>query len=250
MAPSLRYDAPTHRSDLDNAQILWDYHCVSSAVPSCVDLLLVAGCHDIRVAEYAAHLLETVEAETIVTSGGFGKLTCHRFAEPEGKIFKRVMVMGGVQDVNFLVEDKASNTGENISYTRRLLSKHGLAVGTGTVVTKPYLKRRALATAEKQWPGVNWTVASPPGDLSAYAPDKRSLVETIQLMVGDTQRLELYEIAGFQTPQQIPSEVRTAYEELVDAGFVEFLLAAPVCAAGTGEFLSGALMEGNRHDDY
>ena len=46
----------------------------------------------------------------------------------------------------------------------------------------------------------------------------------VNLMVGDLQRLDVYAEQGFQVPQEIPDEVWAAWQELVDAGFDQFVI--------------------------
>jgi hypothetical protein len=43
-------------------------------------------------------------------------------------------------------------------------------------------------------------------------------------MVGDFQRLLVYAERGWQTPQEIPDDVRAAYERLVAAGYTRHLI--------------------------
>jgi hypothetical protein len=43
-------------------------------------------------------------------------------------------------------------------------------------------------------------------------------------MVGDLQRLIVYAEKGWSAPQDVPPEVRTAYERLVAAGYTRRLL--------------------------
>ncbi|WP_432941282.1 hypothetical protein ACQPXM_33295 [Kribbella sp. CA-253562] len=44
------------------------------------------------------------------------------------------------------------------------------------------------------------------------------------MLVGDTQRIEVYPEHGFASPQPMPSEVKRAYEHLVDHGYTARLL--------------------------
>lgn len=91
-------------------------------------------------------------------------------------------------------------------------------------MTKPYMKRRALATAEKQWPEVEWYVAAPDISMNAYPTADVPLDRMLNLMVGDLQRIAVYAEQGFQVPQDIPHEVWTAWQVLVDAGYDQFVL--------------------------
>jgi len=46
----------------------------------------------------------------------------------------------------------------------------------------------------------------------------------IDMLVGDTQRIEEYARRGHAIPQEVPPAVRSAYDRLVEAGFTSRLL--------------------------
>ena len=50
------------------------------------------------------------------------------------------------------VENKATNTGENIANSRALLAANGITPASLIVVQKPFMERRSYATFMKQWP--------------------------------------------------------------------------------------------------
>ncbi len=87
---------------------------------------------------------------------------------------------------------------------------------SGILVAKPYMTRRAVATARRQWPGVAWSAASPELGFDAFDADERQFIE---LMVGDLQRMVVYAERGFQVPMPVPAVVWAAYEELARLGY-------------------------------
>jgi uncharacterized SAM-binding protein YcdF (DUF218 family) len=201
------------------AKVLWNYHRLSEELPSEVDLLLVTGSHDDRVAVYGAELSKQVSARALVASGGYGKITADTLSEPEGQRFRKIMVEHGVPEGRILVEDTATNTGENVTRTRELLKTVEIAPSTAIIVTKPYMERRAFATAMKQWPEVHWYAASPKIEFEDYPSDEVPERRMIELMVGDLQRIKVYGEKGFQISQEIPDAVWKAYEKLVGLGY-------------------------------
>ncbi|MGW6951498.1 YdcF family protein [Streptomyces xanthophaeus] len=66
----------------------------------------------------------------------------------------------GVPPAAVLVEPRATNTGENVHFTRTLLQEKGVKVDSVLLVCKPYEGRRTYATARKLWPGVEIVSAS------------------------------------------------------------------------------------------
>ena len=91
-------------------------------------------------------------------------------------------------------------------------------------MSRPYQKRRAYATAKKLWPEVEVLCASHPQTLDDYVASIGDATKVIDMLVGDTQRIDLYAERGFAIPQDIPDLVRSAYERLADAGHVSRLI--------------------------
>lgn len=206
------------------ARILWDYHDLRLEPPTLSDIILVMGSHDLRVAEHGAELMLKGLARWLVLSGGFGKVTPDEWKSPEAEMFREVARRRGVPDEQIIVEQEATNTGENVTFSRRLLEARDVTVTSGVLVSKTYMKRRSYATACKQWPEVDWSTSSPQSTIldsfgSEVSPDR-----TINLMVGDLQRIQLYARIGYQVPQDIPGHVWAAYEDLIDAGYDEFVI--------------------------
>lgn len=207
------------------ARLLWEYHSVRQEIPPKVDLMLVAGSHDTSVAEHAAKLYGQVSFGAVVASGGRGKITSETQSEPEALRFRDIMEAHGVPVGAVLIEDQASNTGENVTFTHRLLSGLSIVPRTAVIVTKPYMARRAIATAEKQWSELQWFVSAPDVGFDQYAVGDAAEERMLNLMVGDLQRVRVYAELGFQTPQPIPSEVWRAYERLVELGYDKHVIA-------------------------
>jgi uncharacterized SAM-binding protein YcdF (DUF218 family) len=209
------------------AQVLWDYHRLQhELMPS--DAVLVLCSHDLRVAERGAELFLEGWAPLLIFSGGLGSITRALMTTPEADQFAAIARRMGVPADRILVENKSTNTGENVRFTRALLEAHGLSPRTFIVVQKPYMERRSYATFRKVWPEPQVRVTSPQVSmdeyLSAYSHGSLSAQDVISIMVGDLQRIRLYAERGFQIPQEIPDEVWAAYEELVRAGYDQRLV--------------------------
>jgi uncharacterized SAM-binding protein YcdF (DUF218 family) len=208
---------------LASARVLWDYHLMHQH-PGPSDCILVLGSHDTRVAERGAALYLQGLAPLLVMSGGLGRLTKESWTETESARFARIAMEMGVPGDAILVEDKSTNTGENIRFTQKLLEEKGLHPQRFIVVQKPYMERRTYATFKKQWPGKNFTVTSPLLSFENYPTGEMPLEKVISIMTGDLQRIRMYPAKGFQVYQYIPPEVAAAYEKLVAAGFTQQLV--------------------------
>ena len=209
---------------LRDAELLYNFHASFCREPIHADLILAAGSHDLRVPEHAADLFLQGYAPLIVCSGGFGKITDGLFSEPEGVLFARRCRDLGVPDEKILIEQEAHNTGENFSFSKKLLADRNICVKTGLIVCKPYMSARTLATAQKQWCEVNWRVCAPPIPFKNYCREDMPPEQEIQLLTGDLQRLRVYADLGYQIPVEIPEEIWAAFERLVQAGFDQYYI--------------------------
>ncbi len=211
-----------------DTQILWQYMQMHQA-PGKADCLLVLGGRDDRVATYAAQLARQYHYWYVVVSGGAPKHNeiATLWAEPtEAEHFAAVMKHAGYEKP-LILEKRAENTGQNATYSFSLLQSRDTPMPlTVQLVTKTYMERRALATFEAQWPDkdAHFTVTSPRIDLHEYLNEVHSRHQTINIMVGDMNRIIDYPKHGYQSIQPVPAHVRAAYTRLVAAGYTERLL--------------------------
>jgi uncharacterized SAM-binding protein YcdF (DUF218 family) len=205
------------------AQQLWDYHHMNHA-PAKSDCILALGSHDLRVAGRAAELYLEGWAPLVIMSGGLGNLTQDMWTEAEADQFAAIAIQKGVPAEAILIENRSTNTGENILFTRQLLKENGLDPQNFIVVQKPYMERRSYATFKKHWPDKNLLVTSPQIPFDEYATDDIPLEKVIHIMIGDLQRIKIYPSKGFQIHQDIPVSVCNAYEQLVALGFDKHLV--------------------------
>jgi uncharacterized SAM-binding protein YcdF (DUF218 family) len=207
-----------------DVETLWTFHVMDSG-PVTVDMLLVLGSHDLRVADRAAQLyIDEHAAPLIAITGGAGKVTQTEWSRPEAEIYADRLTGQGVPRGDILVEPNATNTGDNFEFTKRLLQDQRRKVGSAIVVCKPYMARRSLAVAGKRWADIRWFVRPPQIGVWEYPTVDVPLGRMINLMVGDLQRLRVYAERGFQLPVEIPAGVWSAYERLAARGFDQFVV--------------------------
>ncbi|MGH9875597.1 MAG: YdcF family protein [Pyrinomonadaceae bacterium] len=210
------------------AEQIWRYHLMNHQLEK-ADAILVLCSHDKRVAERGAELFLEGWAPLLIFSGGLGSITGGMWSEPEADQFARVAIDLGVAKEKILIENKSTNTGENVLFTKQLLAEKKLNPEKFILVQKPYMERRAYATFRKSWPEKQVLVTSPQVSfeeyLNEYANRELSTDDVISIMVGDLQRIKLYAEQGFQIHQDIPDEIWAAYEELVRTGYDRHLIA-------------------------
>jgi len=205
------------------SQIVWGYHLLNHPTVQ-ADCILVLCSNDTRVAEHAAHLFLQGFAPLMVFSGGVGKLTESMFKTSEAKAFSEIAIQKGVPPSAILLEEKSTNTGENILFTQKLLAHHKITPQTFIVVQKPFMERRSFATIKKHWPNQQIIINSPSITFEDYPNHVLSKDDIIHTMVGDLQRIKEYPSLGFQIKQDIPSNVWDAFKKLVQLGYTNHLI--------------------------
>jgi uncharacterized SAM-binding protein YcdF (DUF218 family) len=146
---------------------------------------------------------------------------------PEAERFTQVALDMGVPKQSILIENKARNTGENILLSHKLLQNKHIEASSIIAVQKPYMERRTFATLKAQWPKPQpeFIVTSQDISFEDYITNPLYSAEyTINVMVGDLQRIKEYPKRGFQIEQAIPPEVWSAWEQLVMAGYDKRLI--------------------------
>jgi uncharacterized SAM-binding protein YcdF (DUF218 family) len=208
-------------------ETIWNYHLMRHQL-SPADALLVLCSHDVVVAERGAELFLEGWAPLLIFSGGLGAITKRFWTEPEADQFARIAAGMGVPDDRILIENRSTNTGENILFTQELLAARGLDPATFIIVQKPYMERRSYATFRKLWPQKQVIVTSPQVPLDEYlhrfSHEALSERDVIGIMLGDLERIRAYPARGFQIAQEIPGDVWDAFTELVAAGYDTRLL--------------------------
>lgn len=207
---------------ISHAENIWAFLGPDYTVEK-ADFMLVLGSSDLSVANYASAFWFKNLAGYIVVSGGFGKLTKEMWAVSEARKFSQIMMGNGVPEEKIILEEKATNTGENIGNAKKLIADLGLPANSGILITKPYMKRRAFNTASKQWSEANWSVAAEAISFEDYLIRQDDPQNFISIMVGDLQRIKIYAESGFQIRDEVPQEVWESFEALVQLGYDRYL---------------------------
>ncbi|HVI69276.1 MAG TPA: YdcF family protein [Magnetospirillaceae bacterium] len=210
----------------DLARILWNYQRLNAAIEP-AEVIIAMGCEDGRVAERAARLYKDGFAQWVVCTGRSGGRTKAilqaKGFQTEAAYFADTVQKAGVPSERILKEDKATNSGENIAYTKELLIKKGIEAKRIIVVTVPYAERRQQATYAERWPEQSIIVTSPQLTFEAYQTEELAEDYLINALVGRVQRMKVYSERGYQAKTDIPEDVWNACQRLIDMGYTEQL---------------------------
>jgi uncharacterized SAM-binding protein YcdF (DUF218 family) len=207
-------------------ELIWDYHLMHHQLQN-ADCIFALGCHDEGVAIRAADIFNEGWAEWLVISGGVifdGNESTIEKKTTEAEYFRDIAIGKGVPTERIIIENKATNTGENFQLTAELLNQLGHSFQKFIVVQKPYMERRTYATGMAQWKNKQLILTSEKISFNDYLQKGIPKDRIINTMTGDLQRIKLYPSRGFQIYQEIPANVWEAFEELVAYGFDQRLV--------------------------
>ena len=207
---------------LQPLQVIWDYLGMHQQLQK-ADVIVGFGNFNTDIARRAAELYHQGYAPKVLFTGGLGRNTEGLLPEPEAVRFARVAMECGVPEQDILLEDRSTNTAENILFTRKLLEERDIPHGSVLGVHQPFMERRIQAAMGIYWPELDFRVTSPQVTIPEYLAraKEQGITEnaSVSVIVGDFQRLELYARKGWQLPQEIPKEAWDAFHRLVALGF-------------------------------
>lgn len=209
------------------AKKIWDYMLMHHELKK-ADAIIVPGNSNLKTIEYAARLYREGWAALVVCSGS-GTINAHLPGRDmfkgttEAAVFADIARREGVPEQAIIKEDESQNTNDNLRFSLRKLAESGVQPRRLIAVMKPYMERRMVAIAQAICPRVECIVTSPQITFEEY-PGNHPKDYVINMLVGDLQRIEEYPKRGWQAPQEIPADVRAAYEFLISKGYTERLI--------------------------
>ncbi|WP_329182385.1 YdcF family protein [Streptomyces sp. NBC_01477] len=185
---------------------------------------IALGSLDLGVATTTADLYHARMFPTVVFTGNTSAATQARFPRGEATHYREHALSLGVPDEAILLEPKATNTGQNIGFSREVLENAGVAVTTLLLISMPYMQRRAYATCRKLWPEAEPICVSQPLPYIEYVKTHDDEKQLIDMLMGDMERVMEYPKRGFAIEQHVPEEVRDAFARLRARGYDSWLL--------------------------
>lgn len=201
-------------------ELLYRFLEVSSApVQGPVDLVLGFGHFDLRIARHAAALaLQSAPSAALAFTGGIGAGTAD-LGRPEAEAFRDEVrpLLGEALLSRLIVENRSTNTGENVRFVDPLLRQALPALFAPqrrpriALVATGQRMRRVLLTARVQWPLAELLVSPPASDIATeealYASKGLSMVAG---MLGELKRLRDYPSKGWCVAEPIPAHIEEA----------------------------------------
>lgn len=202
-----------------HAEKLWNYFASFESRGPC-DAVVVCCSYDLRVCDHACELVRSGLSDKLIFSGKTGHWTGMLWNVPEARVFGERAKSLGMDERMLMLEEKATNIGENIAYSKALVPE-ATAV---TFVTKPNTLLRVKLTVPVQWPGVRVYTSCPSIDFPAGVSNAVGLFGLINEMVGDIERIVEYPKRGYQVRHEFPPGILDSWKYLKHQGFTQHLM--------------------------
>ena len=207
---------------MENVQILWDFMHMGQALEQ-ADVIVGFGCYDEDIPRRCAELFHRGFAPYVCFSGGLGRNTDKLWTKSEAERFAAIAMAEGVPENRIILENKSTNSAENLLFTPKVLAEAGVKAERIIAVHKPYMEKRLWAAMQVYWPETKAVYTSPQVSVEEHIAHAEKIGMTrkgvIETIVGDVQRMELYAQKGYQLAVEIPAEVRDAFDALVAQGY-------------------------------
>ena len=207
---------------MENVKILWDFMHMGQALEQ-ADVIVGFGCYDEDIPKRCAELFRRGFAPYVCFSGGLGRNTDKLWTKSEAERFAAIAIAEGVPEERIILENKSTNSAENLLFTPKVLAEAGVKAERIIAVHKPYMEKRLWAAMQVYWPDVQAVYTSPQVSVEEHIAHAEQIGMTrkgvIETIVGDVQRMELYAEKGYQLAVEFPVEVRDAFDALVAQGY-------------------------------
>ena len=187
-----------------------------------VDAIIGFGVFDLGLPRFCGDLHRAGAAPRIIFTGGIGAGT-GSLGGPEADAWRHALRRSHpeIPDAAVIVENRSTNTAENIALTAALLARDfpALTLGGGIrraiIVASPSRLRRVLLTMRQLQPGVQCVRQLPPftleGETALYTANG---VDYHAHLAGELDRLIDYPRRGWIAGEPLPPEIAAAHAAL------------------------------------
>jgi uncharacterized SAM-binding protein YcdF (DUF218 family) len=210
-----------------DAELVFAYLAATDPRPAApVDAIVGFGTFDLGLARFCGDLQFRGFGPLIIFTGGIGAGTAD-LGQPEADAWRAELRRShpAITDEQVILENRSTNTAENIGFTAELLARlhpgRALGLGVRTVigVASPSRLRRVALTWRKLQPAVPLLRQRPP---TATYTTERALYETKGFdydahLCGELDRIVDYSERGWIATEMLPEEILVARARLKTA---------------------------------
>ena len=186
------------------------------------DAALGFGTFDLTLAAFCGELYSRGLARRIIFTGGVGAGTAD-LGRPEADAWRDELrrAFPAVDPRHIIVENRSTNTSENIDFTAELLAREfpdfafGRGLRTALIVASPSRLRRVALALQKRQPDLRFWRTLPSADFDReYALHESKGIPYLAHLAGEIDRIRDYPTRGWIAAEPLPPEVQAAREKL------------------------------------
>lgn len=207
---------PLHPDTRAAAAAVLAYLAATDPAPATpVDAIIGFGVFDLRLPSFCGDLFRAGAAPRLIFTGGIGAGT-GTLGQPEADAWRQTLrrTHPEIQDDAVILENRSTNTAENIAFTAALLAREhstlnfGLGLRTAIIVTSPSRLRRVRLTLRLLQAGLRVTGLLPPhtfdGEAQLYADNG---FDYFDHLTGELDRIVEYPARGWIAAEPLPPEI-------------------------------------------
>jgi len=205
------------------ARTAFAYLSVTDAPPqTAVEAIMGFGTFDLTLPVFCGKAFFRYGAKKIIFTGGIGAGTAD-LGKPEADAWAEAALAAHptLRREQLILENRSTNTAENIHFTAALLEREhsGFQLGTGlhhaVIVASPSRLRRVKLTLQHLQPRLRATRALPRVDFDReFAEHERRGIPYFAHLCGELDRIVSYPARGWIAEEALPSDIAEAHAVL------------------------------------
>lgn len=208
---------------LEAARTALDYLAATDPLPArAADAVIGFGTFDLTLASFCGQLYTAGHARRIVFTGGLGAGTAD-LGKPEADAWQQQLAATypRIPAEHVLIENRSTNTGENIAFTQQMLLRSdarnslGQGIKNVLIVASPSRLRRVKLTLACMHPALEVTRVLPAWNFD----HERTLheakgIDYLRHLLGELDRIVEYAERGWIAREPLPPHLLTAQSQL------------------------------------
>jgi uncharacterized SAM-binding protein YcdF (DUF218 family) len=209
-------------TQLSLAKEIFEYLYLFSEVLPHSDVIIGFGHFDLKIPRHCGELYMDGYARRIIFTGGIGSGTAD-LGQAEAVVFKEELRRRypSVSTEAVIVEDRSTNTSENVQFTAEKLEMKypdftfGEQIKKAIIVANAYRQRRVFLTCRRNLPQVEFYNAPP---ATTFDEELRLFsskgFDFVELLIGEIDRLIRYGEKEYILQENIPKKIYDSYVTL------------------------------------
>lgn len=191
---------------------IWDWLAISDEPKQC-DLIFLFGGSMLETQEMGLRMFEQGYAKQLIANGNTGTFANKDWDAPDAEVFAKYLLERGLPPSALIIQNSSMNTLEDVNLGLKMLDDMHIKHDSVMLISRPSHQRRAYATYKMQDPRAN-IINIPCEETSPNLLEGEAQMLAAVRCVEEYERLIRYAAKGDIVGQQIPQNVKAAYEAI------------------------------------